>query len=80
MSNYCFTGTFKVNDIHFERDALIKLAQENGHTVHKHVRKDTDFLVIGSHQTPTTKFKAMLMHKAVKCTSPEFFLKHMGYL
>lgn len=45
MSNFVFTGTFKVDNEHVVRDLLIATLVEKGHTVQSKVTWATDYLV-----------------------------------
>lgn len=79
--NFVFTGPAVVDGIHYERLALIQLANEKGHHVQKKVDDTTDFLVKGEIKHKTVKFKEAKSGLHTVCIiTPKKFLQKMGFL
>ena len=85
--NFVFTGPAVVNGIHFEREHLVALAKEQGHTVGTKIRCNTPnfgltFLVANLDflkKKKTVKYQTATINH-VTIITPEEFLKKMGFL
>lgn len=73
MSNFCFTGFFKLNGRHVKRATIKTMVVEAGHRFDTSVRWDTDYLVVGSLKAGvrTNKVKKSAVHSHTKNISPD---------
>lgn len=75
MSNFVFTGTFKVDDEHVVRDLLIATLVEKGHTVSNKVTVMTDYLVQSTQGGVGTRKHFDANKLGVKIITPNEFWK-----
>lgn len=78
----CFTGSAKVEGLHFERKHLIALAKEKGHHVDAHLDGGTNLVVQGEPKPghPPTQKAQMAEKLGIEVVTPQKFLTLMGYL
>jgi NAD-dependent DNA ligase len=75
MSNFVFTGTFKVDGEHVVRDLLIATLVEKGHSVQTKVTYGTDYLVQSAQGGVDTVKHKTAVKLGVPIISPNEFWK-----